>query len=235
MPSLLARCVVKGLPFRISVDSPEFVDCATSQLTSVDTSNTCIIPQGQGELLSWQMVNQYYNNVQAVLSRLHACHFLSRGGLIWRIIQQYAPQLYTSALIGPTAEDRHLVVDEHGYAPAAIMANEVEMLLGVTSNNNSFWPYPEWYEGSSHYNGEWTAVNEAWFVRQADSIAQCKPGCLRAGRAWQKTIHIYTNVAISNPETEGTSAHAKSVCLHLVKEWLELWDGFDFKRLSDGS
>ena len=39
------------------------------------------------------------------------------------------------------------------------MHNEIQTLLGVTTNDNSFWPYPHWYEQSSRYNGEWTAAN----------------------------------------------------------------------------
>jgi hypothetical protein len=61
------------------------------------------------------------------------------------------------------------------------------MLVGVTTNGNSFWPYSMWYEGSNRHNGEWTEANEAWFIKHGESIEMSPDGCLRSGRNWQTT------------------------------------------------
>lgn len=166
------------------------------------------------------MVEQYLNNVQQVLGRPHAHKFLEYGGLIWRIVRHYdPPELYTTALTRPSPLD------------APVMQDEIRTLLGVTTNENSFWPYPHWYEQSSRYNGEWTAANEAWFQRHLQTIECARTGGLRAGRAWQTTIHIHTAAEVADPKISGTMAHAQACCARLVREWPELWDRFNFTRL----
>ena len=51
-----------------------------------------------------------------------------------------------------------------------ITVEEIQMLLGVTTNNNSFWPYLMWYEQSTQFNGEWMEANEQWFIKHLENI-----------------------------------------------------------------
>jgi hypothetical protein len=185
------------------------------------------------------MVNEYYNNVNWVLSLPHARRYLMRGGLLWRIVREYAPKLYTEALLEPSSTAAlygRAEMDSSGaYCTDKAVDNEIKMLLGFTSNNNSFWPLPEWYESSSRYNGEWTAANEAWFKEQAARIRMGLEGSLRSGRFWQTTIHKYSHEVGSNPATKGTIAHAATCCTHLVQQWPDLWalwQKFDLGRLT---
>jgi hypothetical protein len=173
------------------------------------------------------MVDRYLNNVRIVLSRPHTYKLLEQGGLIWRIVQHYGPQVYTRAFIGPlpTADN------STGYN-SVITPDEIQALLGVTTNSNSFWPYPEWYEKSSRYNGEWTAANEAWFIKHAEDIRYAQQGNLCGGRLWQHTICIHTAEMVFNATVSGTMAHTQSCCTYLAREWPELWDRFDMSRLT---
>jgi hypothetical protein len=216
IPDLLVHSLAKGLPYRI-----------TMPLTSL--SNTSFpapqqsighIPQGRNVKVSPRMVNVYLSNVQLVLSRPHAHKFLKCGGLIWRIVRQYRPEIYTRAFVVPNSSHDEIITP-----------GEIQTLVGVTSNNNSFWPYPEWYENSSRYNGEWSAANEAWFISHARNIQYAREGSLRGGRAWQRTIHVHTAAHGSNPAVSGTMAHAQACCSQLVGQWPELWEGFDITRL----
>jgi hypothetical protein len=174
------------------------------------------------------MVKQYYDNVREVLSRPHARRYLGCGGLLWRITREYSPDLYTDALLGPSITamlcGRAEMNEDSTYYTDKVMDEEVKMLLGFTSNSNSFWPLPEWYEHSSRYNGEWTAANEAWFVQQAARIRMGREGCLRSGRFWQTNIRKYSFEVLSNPATEGTTAHAVACCSHLSLQWTDIWD-----------
>jgi hypothetical protein len=218
---LLIRCLMKGLPYNITLPPT----------SSLARSSTALqrplrqIRQARGEKVSMSMVAQYLDNVQVVLSRPHAHKFLERGGLIWRIVRQYAPQVYAEALIGPRS-------NEYTNYNKAITPDEIQTLLGVTTNCNSFWPYPEWYERSNRYNGEWTTANEAWFIKHVEDIGYAREGSLRGGRFWQNTIHVHTSAMISDVTVSGTMAHAQACCTHLVREWPELWDAFNISCLT---
>jgi hypothetical protein len=178
------------------------------------------------------MITQYIHNVREVLRRPQARRFISMGGLLSRIAQEYAPMLYMEALLGPSVaaiEQGRLDIDDNGtHFTDLITPGEIKMLLGVTTNQNSFWPYPEQYEQSSKYNGEWTEANEAWFKRQSDAIYFSKDGCLQSGRAWKNAIRPYSAVEYSSKTKSGTAAHAKACCIQLMREWPELWRGFNF-------
>jgi hypothetical protein len=43
----------------------------------------------------------------------------------------------------------------------SISPGEVKMLVGLTANNNTFWPFPVWFENLCLYNGELSQANEA--------------------------------------------------------------------------
>ena len=234
--SLLTRCLAKGLPYRISL--PLVSSTTTSYFPShaFSTGNPSfpLIRQQQYEKLSKRMVRQYHANVQAILSLPDARKFLTCGGLLWRIVKHYAPGLYPAALQGPSSATdsphQHLDVDPDGnYYTDLITPEEIKTLLGVTTNSNSFWPYPMWYEGSNWYNGEWTEANEAWFIKHANNIKYSRDGCLRSGRNWQTSIQTHTLAEASgNP---GTIPHARACCTAVVQNWPDLWAAFDISRL----
>jgi hypothetical protein len=178
------------------------------------------------------MINSYLDNVSEVLRRPQARHLISKGGLLSRIVQEYSPMVYLEALRGPSAaaiDQGRLDPDEDGtHFCDLITPGEIKMLLGVTTNQNSLWPYPEQYEQSSKYNGEWTEANEVWFKRQADAIYYARKGCLRSGKAWQNAIQPYTTDEYCSETTSGTAAHARACCTHLTRKWPGLWNGFSF-------
>jgi hypothetical protein len=171
------------------------------------------------------MVDQYLNNVRTVLSRPHAYKLLERGGLIWRIVRHYDPQVYARAFIGPLRAADNSTGRNRAFTP-----DEIQTLLGVTTN--CFWPYPEQCGKSSRYNGEWIAANEAWFIKHAEDIRYARQGSLRGGRSWQHTIHIHIAEMVSDAIVSGTMAHAQACCTHLARKWPELWDRFDISRLT---
>jgi hypothetical protein len=137
---LLTCCLIKGLPYSIS--SPLVTPPDISLSTFQHSEPRSLIQQARNEKVSVGMVNKYFSNVQMVLHCPHAYKFLEYGGLIWHIVRQYGPTVYTNAFIGPAAG-----LNYSHHDPVTI--DEIQMLLGVTTNNNSFWPYPEWYEESN--------------------------------------------------------------------------------------
>ena len=74
----------------------------------------------------------------------------------------------------------------------AVSPDEINLLLGQTTNCNRFWPIPDWYESLAWCNKEWTEANEAWFVKQTRAIRHAEEGSLCAGRMWQNTIGLHT-------------------------------------------
>jgi hypothetical protein len=222
---LLTHCHTKGLPYCISSRT-------TSSNVSIPTlqcnkSDAHLIPQRRQDKVSLSMVMKYLENVRTVLSRPHAYKLLEQGGLIWRIVRHYSPAVYANAFTG-----RANGLQKNAGQDDPITPDEIQMLLGATANSNSFWPYPEWYEGSARYNGEWTAANEAWFIKHIGEINRAGMSSIRSGRQWQTNIGIYTSVQVSDPTTTGTMAHAQACCSHLVKEWPELWDSFHIGTLT---
>jgi hypothetical protein len=216
MPVLLTRCLTKGLPFHVSLPNTGPTNPhITIPRISASNSKTHLIPQERTEKVSEPMVHKYYQNLHTLLNHPNAYQFLACGGLIWRIVLHYAPHLYVKFLLEPVSGSP----DGDSITP-----HEIDMLRGLTTNNNGFWPYPEWYEHSSRYNGEWTEANEAWFRKQAKSIDSCMMGCLRSGTAWQNTTRVYSPETLSDPTTIGTIAHARACCAKLVRDWPDLWE-----------
>jgi hypothetical protein len=210
---LLVRCLTKGLPYHISLPG------TSSSSNSIPQP---LIIQHRHEKVSVPMINNYQANVQRVLHRPNAYKLLEHGGLIWRIVRQYRPEVLTNAFTGlASANDTDPTADD------------INMLIGMTTNQNSFWPLPAWYEKSGRYNGEWTSANEAWFTKHVEEIKHARTSCLRSGRSWQNGIRIHTPVKMSDPTVSGTMAHAEACCSHLVRNWPELWDGFVVERLSN--
>ena len=233
---LLTRCVSKGLAFCIFLSNTfrTTLDSTLLRHSSqfvLDTS-TRLIKQNPHQKVSPALVKEYLENVHEVLRRPQARRLVLYGGLLSRIVRQYAPNLYAEALLGPSAaavDLGRLNVDYDGtHFTDLITPGEINMLLGLTTNQNTFWPYPEQYERSSKYNGEWSAANEAWFQRQAEAINYSKVGCLRSGVAWRNAIRPYIPEEYSCATKPGTAAHATACCAHLTKEWPELWDLSDF-------
>lgn len=236
LSDLLTCCLSKRLAFRISLPNT-FGSARHSTLLRqfvVDTS-TRLIKQDQRQKVSPTMVKEYLDNVSDVLRRPQARQLVLRGGLLSRIVQEYAPNVYAEALLGPSAaavDQGRLELDSDGtHFTDLITPSEINMLLGLTSNHNTFWPYPEQYERSFKYNGEWTAANEAWFQKQAEAIKYSKIGCLRSGVVWRNAIRPYTPEEYSNSSKTGTLAHATACCAHLTREWPEFGDDFDFASL----
>jgi hypothetical protein len=221
---LLTRCLAKGLPYSIS--SKLSVTSSNNAIRACK-SETHLIPQDRSEKLSIRIVNEYLANVRTVLRRPHSYKFLEQGGLLWRIVREYSPEVYTNAFTSRAAA----LNNDEGYN-APITAEEIQMLLGMTTNNNSFWPYPMWYEQSTRFNGEWTEANEQWFVKHLEDIQYLRPSGFRAGQAWQTTIRTHTHDRASDPTNSGTIAHAKAHCSHLVETWPELLDGFNVMCLT---
>lgn len=212
LSDMLVRCLFKCLPYRISfpVTAQPFPTSHHSKPMSVDDDIIDFISQRQNEKVSAQMVNDYKAQVHEVLSRPHAHQFVAYGGLLSRLVRQYAPEVYLRAFAGPSYDaDRgcRQLDDDNTHYTDLITPREIQMLLGLTSNNNTFWPYPEWYEKSNRYNGEWTEANEEWFNRQANSIEFARDGCLRSGTQWQRTVHV------NKPEI---SSDSKTLTLHLI-------------------
>jgi hypothetical protein len=104
---------------------------------------------------------------------------------------------------------------------------EIHTLVGLTSQNNTFRPYPTLYEGSQKYNGEWTEANEGWFLKHVNRIQGCTPGCIRSGTDWRNAIRPHTNEAAGDPTTSGTVAHARASCAKLVEEYPDFSNAFN--------
>jgi hypothetical protein len=118
--------------------------------------------------------------------------------------------LYTTALTRPLPLGAQTRGDHDHNSDAPIMQDEIQTLLGVTTNDNSFWPYQHWYKQSGWYNGEWIAVNEVWFETHLQTIECVWTGNLRAGRVWQNMIHIHTAAEDADPKINGMMVHAQA-------------------------
>ena len=101
---LLNCCLTKGLPYHISlsVDSLN-PPCNSTSISAFDSSMN-LISQGQNEMVSTAMVEQYLANVQTVLNYPHACKLLHHGGILWCIVRQHTPYVYINALMDALAD-----------------------------------------------------------------------------------------------------------------------------------
>jgi hypothetical protein len=227
---LLRRCLMKSLPYRIflptgALSSPNHSFFRNHAL-SVDKAN--LLEQGQTKRVSAAMVQKYFENISGLLSQPDAHKFLECGGLLSRIARHYAPGLLVCAFNGPPSDGQGTELSADGTSCAHHVRHaEIQTLIGLTTNSSSLWPFPDRYENSDKYNGEWTQANETWFLKQATKIQGCAEGCLRSGRDWQNAVRGHTNVQIASPTTIGTVEHAKASCDKLVMEYPEIWSNFD--------
>lgn len=242
---LLPRCLAKGLPFRMFVSQAALPQLAPADLSIFPatpvwlTYPDALIQQGCNKGTASElrdMCIQYRRLVAEVLSRPHARRFLTAGGLLWRIAREYGPpDLFRRALQGPSATvtiyGRSDIDRIHKDVDDLLIATEIDVLLGRTTNSNSFWPSPEIYEGSPRYNGEWSAENEAWFVRHADLIENSGVGSLKSSQAWKNDIRPHTATKRILCSTVGSQAHAHDVCVQLQGLFPCFWAHWDFTTL----
>lgn len=195
-----------------------------------------ILTQGRSAVVTDTMAKTYRRQVCAILGRPYARRFLTKGGLLWRIAREWGPpQLYASALTGPSTDASMWHRDDHDHATGTVddevNSKDIDILLGRTDNNYSFWPPLEYWHMWS--NGEWSPKNEEWFLKHAETIKSGHQACAFNRKQWRELMR-QTPVLGKGSVTPGSDVHAEGLLKRLVEEYPGLWSGYDFVRLGTG-
>ena len=237
---LIPRMLAKGLSYQVRVKFtdlarfiPPGVQLGGSKPEYMVNPDTLLV-QGRTASIPEQLVKLYRRQLSDILRRPYARRFLTKGGLLWRIAREWGPpQLYAAALTGPSTDASIWHRDDHDYVTSTvddeITSGDINALLGCTDNNYSFWPPLEYW--NAWHNGEWSAPNEAWFLKHAEVIRSGSHGCARNRSQWRELLRPQR---LKSPETPGSDAHANGLLKRLVEECPELWTGYDFVNLGLG-
>lgn len=227
---LLFLALTKGLLLHTFSSTNKSVISSPCPLINI---KSYLIQQNRSEKVSARMVTEYYKNAQVLLNHPNSRRFFACGGLVWRLARYHAPWVYATTLVSPphvpSSSSGLGVTTVNSFDP--ISPNEIKMLIGLTTNNNTFWPYPDIFENSSRYIGEWTDANEAWFKAHTNTIESCWEGCLCNRSKWRCGEHVYSAAQLDNPDIPGTNAHAKVLCTDLVHQYPQMWWDFDHSIL----
>jgi hypothetical protein len=106
------------------------------------------------------------------------------------------------------------------------MPSEVAALLGMTSNQQSVWPPLDLFKEGQHFNGEWSADNEEWFLKQVDRIVSGNASALHSQKLWKSQFRRRNITDIPESALVGSTAHAASTKATLLNTYSNLWDSY---------
>ena len=106
------------------------------------------------------------------------------------------------------------------------MLTEITTLLGVTSNQQSFWPPLDLFRNGHHFNGEWSAQNETWFQRQAQRILSGDTSALQPHKQWKVDFRRQGAADVPPDALIGMADHARSTMGALLSSYPDVWDSY---------
>jgi hypothetical protein len=180
------------------------------------------------------MLRDYETNVMNILRRPHAIRSLPKGGLLWRIALQYiSPALVMDFLEKPSEDIRgwlHGVIDENGMSEK-LTDDEINGLLGITTNYRSIWPPLDVFEESCHWIGQWTPTNEEWWTGRMAMIKRDDPDIFLRRSSWKANYGRLNLEIMKGNGLDGSEGQAKWLCDTISKRWPALFEGRDFKNI----
>ena len=150
----------------------------------------------------YNLWNNYLISVNELLSRPHARALAFEGGLVSRLVQEFAPRSFYEGLLyspslqvtryskGYTDPNRNTVSDE-------LSSYEVGVILGLVDMPQARGVYSIWPPGTMFkdefrgWNGEWDAVCERWFqdcLQKKKGRASAWPE--REWRSWLRKVRV---------------------------------------------
>jgi hypothetical protein len=163
-------------------------------------------------------IDAYMCQVKRLLGYSHAQHFLTMGGLVWHIALHYGlPDLFSAALSPPSTDATlHLHFDRFGSdIDNRVTDGEIDLLLGIT-DCGSLWPTPDLWGRWQKWKGEWSEDLECWFQERIAVMTSRPQSALLTHAQWKSSIRRHTLVALKDPSTVGTEAHAAWLCTELT-------------------
>ena len=177
---LMQRALERHVPFGLSVRSDDAFLFRKEMYTDAESislyySPGFVTPYIAHSTDGFQLWNSYVLSVTNLLSRPHARALAFQGGLVSRLVQEFAPKsFYDGLAYGPSAQitrygkghtdpDRQTVDDE-------LSTYDIGVILGtVIPPTGKDGIYSIWPSGSIFvdkfrgWNGEWTVECEQWF------------------------------------------------------------------------
>lgn len=176
-------------------------------------------------------LRQYLQNLETLFARPHARAAFLEGGILWRIAVEWAPRWQVDMLweaVSPAGRIEFNPVK--GGAQYALSQNEIDTLMGLTTEGTQIWPPPEFWNRYDKWLGQWTPGNEAWFVQQARNI---RAGSLtpKSLSKWRSQLRMRTLEAENVSDVPGSAAEAEWIVNTVEREFPQALDDLDFSRL----
>jgi hypothetical protein len=178
------------------------------------------------------MIATYEETVRNILRRPHAVRAIMMGGILWRIAIHYGPPaLITQILAGPLDNLRgwlHRSMSPEGMGEK-LSEDEIQVLLGVTTNFRSVWPPMDIWQDSNHWNGEWSLDNETWFQGRIGLLGRMDPQSFQKRSSWKANFGRRSPGSDDAHYVDGLESQAKWLCEAFVARWPALWEGREFR------
>ncbi|KAG2743920.1 hypothetical protein P692DRAFT_20878565 [Suillus brevipes Sb2] len=131
-------------------------------------------------------------------------------------ITLWASRFFSAALSPPSTNATfHLHFDRIGFdIDDRVTDDEIDPLLGVT-DRGSLWPTRNIWGRWQRWQGEWSEDLERWFQKCLMAITARPQSALLTHAQWKSSIRRHTLVALEDPSTVGTEAHAAWLCTEL--------------------
>ncbi|GJE95786.1 hypothetical protein PsYK624_119740 [Phanerochaete sordida] len=238
---LCSVAVRSGMPFRLTF-STEFGE-KYSQERTAELRELGAIPSSPpswaapfyGDLLSVPRQGSaadyrdaYFRGISYITSLPHYVRLFTYGGLIWRLAVAHlaaAPAEHPVRRLLCRPSDAwalyrvgaELNANTRRFCEAYAVANQdplVRTLLGVFSNGQSFWPPQETFLSSFRWWGQWSPLNETWFLQRKARI--------EAGTERPKAVHAWSGEFSRAPGDMRDHPCAKSTANRRAEEALAL-------------
>ncbi|KAG1818941.1 hypothetical protein EV424DRAFT_1539897 [Suillus variegatus] len=213
---LAFRCLSRGLDWRVFLSISDLAAHHRSPALP-RPAYLDVMPRGLTE--NGNAVDAYVRQVRRLLGYPHARRFLTMGGLVWRIALHYGPPDLFSAALSPPSTDAtlHLHFDRFGSdIDDRVTDGEIDLLLGIT-DRGSLWPTPDLWWRWQKWQGEWSEDLERWFQERIAVMTSRPLSALLTHARWKSSIRRHTQVALEDPSTVGTEAHAAWLCTELTR------------------
>ncbi len=232
--TVLSDALTRGIEFRLLLPAdfvPRALDTSHPRLSAgasrlVRSSGT----QNADQLPSSCTAGGYLQRVKLLLAKPDASVFLCKGRLLWRLALAYGPtEMLIRVHLGPSsgkeavASSRYLSGNLWSYDASE---EDVDALLGRCVKNDGeelfWWPPLDIYQRFIGRVGEWSALDEDWFMRRSAEIDRVRP------RPTALSYHQWLGKFQRLAKTEGQlllESRAEDVRVHLLKEGEQPWSG----------
>lgn len=201
---VVTRAIERHVPFRLAIRSIQTFWFKKQSYSDMERQGHLYLPGYQDppimyDPISHQLWNRYVAAVMSILARPHARALVFRGGLVARLVKEFAPQgFYEGLLSGPSSQvtlhQRGLTLVDVQVTDDEVSEFEVATVLGVTTTprgkggSYSIWPPSGIFEERFRFwEGEWTSECEIWF--QDELTFQKGHAVPKTMGQWRRDLH----------------------------------------------